>query len=127
MAEDVFWLLDILCATDKIVKIDAPLYIWRCRSDSASYTFKRLKENLEGAIRLSKYVEQKLAWTNDFDFISGIAFSIVNGMMVYYLFPKINENPEKASRELTEMLKPTFGENSMFISNLIIGYSLNFK
>ncbi len=121
-AEDVFFLFDILLSTDRIVKIDEPLYIWRINENSASQTGKRLRKNIEGVVRLSRYIEQKSVPFGDPLFVENVTFSIVNGVLMDYALQFFKAEPRGASEETAAALRPIFGDDTMFVTNLIKGY-----
>lgn len=122
VAEDVFFMLDVLLATDRIVKIEEPVYIWRQRDQSASHAIERLKQNIEGAVRLSAYLEKKLAAFDDPMFVGNVIFEVVNGVMIEYLLKFYISEPAKAIEGTEEALRPIFGDKTMFVANLIRAY-----
>ena len=122
VAEDVFFLLDVLLATDRIVKIAEPLYIWRLHKQSASHTISRLKTNLTSCVRLSSYLEKRLARFNDPMFTANVTFLIVNGVLIDYTLQFFDTDQIRACEETAEALRPIFGDNTMFVTNLVKGY-----
>lgn len=122
VAEDVFFTFDVLLSTDKIVKISEPVYIWRQRDQSASHTIDRLKQNIESVIRLSAYLEKKLAAFDDPIFINNVTFKIVNGVLLDYSIQLFSKEPVRCIEEAEEALRPIFGDNTMFVLNLLKAY-----
>ena len=122
VAEDVFFLFDVLLSTDKIVKISEPLYIWRQRAQSASHTIKRLRKNIESTVRLSAYLEKKLAAFDDPLFLRNVTFLVVNTVLTDYALQFFNRDQIRACEETEDALRPIFGDNTMFVTNLVKGY-----
>ncbi|MBR1579435.1 MAG: glycosyltransferase family 2 protein [Selenomonadaceae bacterium] len=122
VAEDVFFLLDVLLSTDRIVKFAEPLYIWRVKQTSASQTINRLSRNIEGAMKLSAYLERRLSAFDDPMFVGNVTFSVVNGVLMDYALQFFNDDPIKAIEETERALRPTFGGDALFVTNLIRGY-----
>ena len=122
VAEDVFFLLDVLLSTDRIVKFAEPLYIWRVKQTSASQTINRLSRNIEGAMKLSAYLERRLSTFDDPMFVGNVTFSVVNGVLMDYALQFFNDDPIKAIEETERALRPTFGGDALFVTNLIRGY-----
>ena len=122
VAEDVFFTFDVLLSTDKIVKISEPMYIWRQREQSASHDISRIKQNVEGAVRLSAYLEKKLAAFNDPIFTNNVTFKVVNAEILDYSMKFFSEDPINCIEKAEEALRPIFGDNTMFVLNLIKAY-----
>ena len=122
VAEDVFFLLDVLSATERIVKFSEPVYIWRIKQTSASQTIERLGQNINGVIRLSAFIEKKLSAFDDPMFVGNVTFSLVNGVLIDYTLRFFAEEPSRAIEEVERALRPKFGENTLFVANLIRGY-----
>ncbi len=122
VAEDVFFLFDVLLATSHIVKIREPVYIWRQHESSALHTINRLEKNIEGVVRLSAYLEKKLAAFNDPVFTNNVTFKVVNATILDYLMKIFSEEPIHCIEKAEEALRPIFGGNTMFVLNLIKAY-----
>ncbi|MBQ9479858.1 MAG: glycosyltransferase family 2 protein [Selenomonadaceae bacterium] len=122
VAEDVFFLLDVLLSTGRIVKFKEPIYIWRIREHSASHSIGRLRKNIEGIIRLSSYIEHRLSKFDDPLLTANVTFVLVNGALMSYALDFFYFEPSLSSRETEEALRPIFGDNTMFVTNLVKGY-----
>ena len=125
VAEDVFFTIDVVFATNKIFKIKFPYYVWRQSKNSASRDISRAYKNMKSILNLSDYLEEKLAPLNDEKFTSEFIFYQIDGALDNYLAPffKIDEkNAMQALDEITKAIKPRFGENILFVRSLLHGY-----
>ena len=84
VAEDVFFTVDVLFATYKIVKINIPFYIWHKSKSSASQNVKRIRKNLKSILALNDWLEEKLAPLNDPTFSEEFISHQVGGAVVSY-------------------------------------------
>ena len=87
VAEDVFFTVDVLFATNNIGKVNVPLYIWHKSKSSASNDVKRIRKNLKSILALNDWLEKKLAPFNDATFSEEFISHQVGGAVVYYFEP----------------------------------------
>ena len=125
VAEDVFFTIDVIFATNKIFKITFPYYVWRQSKNSASNDVSRVYKNMQSILNLSDYLEEKLAPLNDELFTSEFIFYQIDGVIDNYLAPffKIDEETAmSALEEVTKAIKPRFGKNTLFVRSILHGY-----
>ena len=126
VGEDAFWLFDVVCATEKIIKIDKPVYIWRPNENSASHSASRLKKDMEAVIKISKHVEERLANIEDPKFLEEVARFLSTDLMMNYMLQFFVKEPEKTLEEIGETLSEIYGENSLFVRNIIKNYMIEY-
>ena len=126
VGEDAFWLFDVVCSTEKIVKIDKPIYIWRPNEHSASHSASRLKKDMEAVIKMSKHVEKRLADIDDKKFVNEVARFISTDLMMNYILQFFAKEPERTLEAIGESLNETYGENSLLVKNLIKNYMIEY-
>lgn len=119
VGEDVFFTLDILYATEKIIKIDTPLYLWRENNNSASHRSDRLNKNIKSTLVLHDYVVKKLSPTNDEKFISDVSTRLLDSVVGSYVIPFTRGGAEDILEEFAKDLSPRFGENTHFVLSLV--------
>ena len=84
VAEDVFFTVDVLFATNNIGKVNVPFYVWHKSKSSASQDVKRIRKNLKSILALNDWLEKKLAPLNDADFAEKFIYRQVGGAIVSY-------------------------------------------
>lgn len=125
VAEDVFFTVDVIFATNKIEKVDFPFYVWRNFKNSASKDISRVYRNMLSVLHLSDRLEEKLAPLDDPAFMSKFIFLQVDGALDSYLaqfFGVDDETVLAALDEVTRALKPRFGKNTLFVRSILQGY-----
>lgn len=125
VAEDVFFTVDVIFATNKIEKVDFPFYVWRNFKNSASKDISRVYRNMLSVLHLSDRLEEKLAPLDDPAFTSKFIFLQVDGALDSYLaqfFCVDDETVLAALDEVTRALKPRFGKNTLFVRSILQGY-----
>ncbi len=125
VAEDVFFTVDVIFATNKIEKVDFPFYVWRNFKNSASKDISRVYRNMLSVLHLSDRLEEKLAPLDDPAFTSKFIFLQVDGALDSYLaqfFGVDDETVLAALDEVTRALKPRFGKNTLFVRSILQGY-----
>lgn len=125
VAEDVFFTVDVIFATNKIEKVDFPFYVWRNFKNSASKDISRVYRNMRSVLHLSDWLEEKLAPLEDPVFTSEFIFFQVDGALDSYLaqfFGVDDETALAALDEVTRALEPRFGTNTLFVRSILHGY-----
>ena len=125
VAEDIFFTVDVFMATNKIVKVKFPYYIWRKSKSSASHDLSRVYKNMLSILNLSDYLEKKLAPLKDPLFASEFIFTQIDGAIESYLaqFFRIDDKiAMKALDEITKAIEPRFGKNTLFVRSILHGY-----
>lgn len=123
LAEDVFVHFDLLCATDKIVKITNPFYIYRDRKDSLTHSGKNISKALASIFYLNNYVRNKLlALTNDKNFVNNVCLTLMNGVSSTYLLPAFQENSLDASKDIEEFFNKYFEHDANSLAQLLFNY-----
>ena len=125
VAEDLFFTIDVIFATSKILKVTFPYYIWRKSESSASSDVSRVYKNMKSVLNLIDYLEKKLAPLNDDEFTSKFIFYQIDGMINSYLAPffKIdNKTTQLALDEVTRAIEPRFGKNTLFVRSILLGH-----
>ena len=125
VAEDIFFTVDVLLATHKIIKVEFPFYIWRKSESSASHDVSRAYKNMLSILNLSDWLEKKLARLKDPVFASEFIFTQIAGAIESYLaqfFITDEEVAMKALDEITKAIKPRFGKNTLFVRSILHGY-----
>ena len=125
VAEDVFFTVDVLLATNKIAKVEFPFYIWRQSESSATHDVKRAYKNMLSILNLSDWLEKKLAPLKDNVFKSEFIFYQVDGAIDNYLAPFFRTDEKLAMQaidEITKAIKPRFGKNTLFVRSILHGY-----
>ena len=125
VAEDVFFNFDVVCATSRIIKIDAPFYIYRNHTTSTTYNAKRINKNMKSIPVLSEHITEKLAPLNDPKFTQIILMYWINHVMNNYIFPFISEGGTEFITEILKALEPRLGKNSTFVLTLMQLYFQN--
>ena len=126
VGEDAFWLFDVVCSTEKIIKIDKPVYIWRSNEHSASHSASRLKRDMEAVVKVCKYVEERLANIEDKKFVDEVACFISTDLMMNYILQFFVKEPEKTLEAIGEVINKIYGENSLFVKNIIKNYMIEY-
>ena len=91
VAEDVFFNFGAVCATDNIIKINEPFYIFRVHPASASHTSERFQKNIRCLQVLVAYIEEKLAPLNDVNFVRQVENYWLLHISGNYILPFVNE------------------------------------
>lgn len=123
VAEDVIFTFDMVCAANKIIKIDTPFYIYRVHSDSISHTAEKMQRNIQCLIKLHKNIEEKLLPLNDFEFTQKVLNYWTNHVSGSYILPFVRDNNSETFFEMSKALQPIFEKNSSFVLTLLQIYS----
>lgn len=116
VAEDVFFNFDVICATEKIVKVDEPFYIWRAHEDSTTQNPARFARNLLSILKLHAHIAEKLAPLNDAEFTEAIQRFWTLQTLGSYVAPLLKQ---KSPAEIIQILAPNFGNNAAFVATLL--------
>ena len=123
LAEDVFVHFDLLCATEKIVKIETPFYIYRTNPNSITQTKKDMSKIIETIFAMNLHVRKKLSTlTDDIIFINKTCLSILNGLSSVFLQPFYQEDEAKIFHELEECFKKNFGDGGEDFAFIFYAY-----
>jgi len=123
LAEDVFVHFDLLCATDKIVKIDTPFYIYRTNPNSVTRSNKNVSKAVESIFVLTDHVRKKLSTLiNSELFVNQVCLSLLNGISSVYFLPPYLQDSTQTFHELNEGCKKIFGEQSEKSAFLLYAY-----
>ena len=126
VGEDLFWQFDVVCATEKIIKIDKPVYIWRPNETSASHSVERLKKDMEAVLILTKYVEEKLAYINDYKFISEVTRFMSTDLLLNYTIQFLTDDLEHTLEVMGEVIDKAYEKDSLFIKNIMKNYLVGY-
>ena len=122
LSEDVFVHFDLLCATDKIVKIDTPFYIYRTNPNSITRS-KNIVGALESVFALTDHIRKKLSTLiNSELFVNQVCLSLLNGISSVYFLPPYLQDSTQTFHELNEGCKKIFGEQSEKSAFLLYAY-----
>ena len=125
VAEDVFFTVDVLFATNKIEKVDFPFYVWRDFKSSASKDISRVYRNMKSILHLSDWLEEKLTPLEDTAFTSEFIFFQIDSAIDSYIAPffGVDEETSMATlNEVTRAIEPRFGKNTLFVRSILHGY-----
>ena len=121
LAEDVFVHLDLLCKTEKILKVDKPFYIYRTHANSVTHSAKHLVKATDSIFRLNAYIREKLnPLTDDKNFIDKVIISIMEGVGAVYLQGAYQRNQRGTLEEIYPALEKHFGEHARAAFDLLV-------
>ena len=123
VAEDVIFNFDAVFATDKIIKIATPLYIYRVRPESISHTAQKMQRNIQCLVKLHKHIEEKLLPLNDFEFTQKVLNYWTAHVTGSYILPFIRTQNPEIILEMSRALQAIFEKNSSFVLTLLQLYS----
>lgn len=126
VGEDLFWQFDVVCATEKIIKIDKPVYIWRPNEASASHSMERLRKDVEAVLALTKYVEQKLAHIDDYRFVSEVARFMSTDLLLNYTLQFLMNDFENTLNIIEQVIDKVYEKDSLFVKNIIKNYLVEY-
>ena len=127
VAIDDAFLFDLLCETSKITKIDAKFYVYREREGSLSNSsdFNRLKKYIPTIMEFARFINKKLMkLTNDQFFADNVVYMVIGRLVKLRVIPYFVKDRVVVSQLLTEILRPTFKENTAFVKNMIVASML---
>ncbi len=116
VAEDVFFNFDVLCATDRIVKVAEPFYIWRAHENSTTQNPARFARNFNSILRLHAHIAEKLTPLEDAEFTAAILKFWTLQTLGSYIAPILKQ---KSQSEITLALEPTFAQNASFVATIL--------
>ena len=122
VAEDDFFLFELLCLTSNVVKIEVPFYIYRVKEGSISNSsdINRLKKYIPTFMEFAKLINKKLITLTQDQYFSDSVVSVVLGrLMNLFVIPMLLKDREGTFKNLTEILKPIFRENCSFVKTMI--------
>ena len=123
LAEDVFVHLDMLLATDNIVKIKTPFYVYRNRKDSLSHSGKNIVQAIDSTFKLIAYAREKLTpLITDTIFIHSVCLSLLNNVSSTYLLPTFQKNVLLAFDEIEKYFSKNFSHDPANLSILLLAY-----
>ena len=123
LAEDVFVHFDLLCATDKIEKIDFPFYIYREHPDSLTHSKKNISKSIEAIMALNNHMRNKLkTLTDDEKFINNVCLSLINGISSIFLQPAYLEDEVKTFHEIEDFFKQNFDAEQTNFALFFLAY-----
>ena len=123
LAEDVFVHFDLLCATDNIVKINTPFYVYRTNLTSLTRSKKNVIKALESMFALNTHVRNKLTkLTDDERFINNTCLSLMNGVSSIYFLPLYKENPTETFHELEKFFQKHFDSEVTNLTTILFAY-----
>ena len=131
--DDGIWLLELLCATSNIVKIDEPFYIWRNRHTSLSHStalnfdgftkrvhsFLIVFESFEEI--LSKALEREYGKVDEY-FIDLICMNVKDRALVGAMKNAYNADPERCWEIVRAELKAHYGKDMPMLHRMMHGY-----
>lgn len=123
IAEDDYFLFEVLCVTSSIIKIENPIYIYRPRQNSASNStdIKMLKRNISSIIEGSTFVKNKLlSVINDPIFVENVNLKVIERLFNVFIMKFFNENPIYSLQEINSALKSQ--NNSDFLTTMILSF-----
>ena len=123
VAEDVIFTFEVVCAADKIVKIDTPFYIYRIRPESISHTAQKMQRNIQCLIKMHKHIGEKLSPLNDFELTQKVLNYWTAHVFGSYILPFVRTQNSKVILEISNALQDIFGKDSSFVLSLLQLYS----
>lgn len=123
VAEDVIFNFNAVFATNKIIKIDKPLYLYRVRPESISHSAGKIQRNIQCLLALHKQISEKLAPLNDFAFTQKVLNYWTAHVTGSYIFPFIRDKNPEVLLEMSNALQTHFEKNSAFVLTLLQIYS----
>lgn len=123
LAEDVFVHFDILCKTDKILKIEKPFYIYRVHEASITHSKKNISFAIESTFALTEHIRKKLTpLINDEKFINLVCLSLINGVSSIFFLPAFREDGTKTFHEIETLFKKKFGDSGTNLAEIFYAY-----
>ena len=125
VADDDYFLCDILCATSKVVKIDKPVYVYRPREGSISKSedFKRISKYLNAIMDGEDFLKEKLLpLTNDPLFVENVNLKVSQRLFKFFLMNYFKKDPSMVAKEFYETLKNSDKDHSVFFTTMMIGF-----
>lgn len=123
LAEDFFVHFDLLCKTNKIVKIDTPFYIYRTNQNSVTKSRKHISKALESFFALFVHVEKRLSKLGeDENFIIQVNLSLLNCVSLFYFLPAYVDNSLQTFYELQKACKKISGEQGEKLAFMFYAY-----
>ena len=123
LAEDVFVHLDMLLATDNIVKIKTPFYVYRKRKDSLSHSGKNIVQAIDSTFKLITYAREKITpLIAEEKFIFSVCISLLNMVSSVYVLPTFQKNSIIAFEEIEKYFSKNFSHDPTNLSILMLAY-----
>ena len=122
MAEDDFFLFELLCKTSNIVKINSPFYVYRVRANSISNStdIGKLKKFMPVFMEFAKNINKKLlSLTKDQYFADNVVQIVVGRLMNLFVIPMWMQDRVGTYKILTEVFKPVFKDNCSFVKTIL--------
>ena len=122
VAEDDFFLFELLCSTSKVTKIDVPFYIYRVKDGSISNStdIKRLKKYMPTFMEFVKRIDKRLlSLTNDQFFADNVNSLVLGRLMNLFVIPILMQDRVGTYKMLTEVFKPVFKDNCSFVKTIL--------
>ncbi len=85
-----------------------------------------MKKDIEAAVKISRYVEKKLSNLQDDEFIDEVARFISTDLMFNYILQFFVKDQNLVLNSMKEALNEIYGENSLFVKNMIKNYILEY-
>ena len=118
VAEDDFFLFELLCKTSNIVKINSLFYIYRVRATSISNSadINKLKKFVPVFMEFAKNINKKLlSLTKDQYFADSVIQIVLGRLMNLFAVQFLISDRVIFFKILTEILTPTFKDNTSFV------------
>ena len=125
IADDDYFLSEILCATSKIIKIDKPVYVYRPREGSISKSsdIKRVEKYINSIMAGAEFLSNLLLpLTNDPNFINRVNLKVVERLFDVFIMDFYKSNSLATIQELNKALKESNKDNSEFFTLMILSF-----
>ena len=125
IADDDFFLFEVLCATSKIIKIDKPVYIYRPREGSItkSADINRIKRYLPAIASGAKFLEDKLLpITDDPLFVEQIKLKVVERLFNVFIMEYYTKDKFNTISALINAINDNSESNNAFLKTLITAF-----
>ena len=125
IAEDDYFLFEILCATSNIIKIDKPIYIYRTRTESASHSFNvdKIKNYIQTIIEGSNLLEDKLSsLINDAVFVNIVNEKVTERLFNLFIMAIYIKDKFNTISALINALNDNSKKNNAFLKTLITAF-----
>lgn len=125
VADDDFFLSEILSVTSKIVKIDKPIYVYRPREGSISKSsdIKRVKKYIKSIVEGANFLNKTLmSLTNDLIFVEKVNLKVMERLFNVFILDFYNANNLVTIQEINEALKSLNIDNTDFLTLMIFSF-----
>ena len=131
---DHIFLIDVLCATSNIIKIDKPFYVYRVRNTSVShnktFNFEELPLRLDELFRVPLLCEKSImkslnlqAKSKDYFLIATVSRMLMKMLIEgIHILPYYNKSPDKTLEIINLELEKKFDKKSNLILSMFYGF-----